>query len=137
MKKNIYLAAPRFSPKQIVIYNQVAENLRAIPGYELMPPHDSVMEDGCATNTFTYISHMFTHEIELLNKADIVYGIDWSLESDANTAWKLGYAYAQGIPVVIVRPQEVKLSSLMVAGGNIAVVDEKLDYRTIDSADYK
>ena len=135
--KKIYLAAPRFSPKQIEIYNQVVENLRANPNHELLLPRDIVMEDDCATNTFTYIYHAFAHEIELINRADIVYGIDWGAESDANTAWKLGYAHARDIPVVIVRPQEVKLSSLMVAGGSIAAVNEKLEYQPIDSVNYK
>lgn len=137
MKKKIYLAAPWFSPKQAAIYNQVVENLRANPNYELMLPRDFVMEDGYAMDNFDWACHVFEHDTMLLDMADIVYGIDWGFESDAGTAWELGYAYAKGVPVVIVRPQEVKLASLMLMGGSIAAVDEKLEYQPMCSVEYK
>ena len=137
MKTKVYLAAPWFTEKQEEVYNKVVAELRKNKTYELLLPRDFVIEDGHDIPNPEWALMVFNHDKHLLDMADVVYAIDWGFNSDAGTAWEIGYACAKNKPVVVVRPREVKLASLMIAGGSIATVTEKLHYRAFGTTEYK
>lgn len=137
MKTKVYLAAPWFTEKQEAIYNRVVKQLRENKAFELLLPRDFVMEGGHALPNPEWALAVYSHDKYLLDKADVVYAIDWGFNSDAGTAWEIGYACAKNKPVIIVRPREVDLASLMIAGGSMATVDEDLHFRAFAAVEYK
>lgn len=136
-KTKVYLAAPWFTEKQEEIYNKVVRQLRRNPMFELLLPRDFVMEDGHAMPNDEWALAVYNHDKSLLDKADFVYAIDWGFNSDAGTAWEIGYACAKNKPVIIVRPREVDVASLMIAGGSLVTMDEELHFRAFASVEYK
>lgn len=136
-KTKVYLAAPWFSEKQEKIYNKVVRGLRATERFELLLPRDFVVEDGNNISNALWAQMVFEHDRNLIDHCDVLYAIDWGFESDAGTAWEVGYAHAKNIPIVIVRPREVKRASLMVGGCCMATVDETLHYMEFGKTEYK
>ena len=137
MKTKVYLAAPWFTEKQEEVYNKVVRQLRRNQMFELLLPRDFVMKDGPALPNDEWALAVYAHDKQLLDKADFVYAIDWGFNSDAGTAWEIGYACAKNKPVIIVRPREVDLASLMIAGGSLATLDEDLHFRAFAAVEYK
>lgn len=137
MKTKVYLAAPWFTKKQEEVYNKVVRQLRRNSAFELLLPRDFIMENGYDLSNAEWALLVYNHDKSLLDKADIVYAIDWGFNSDAGTAWEIGYACAKDKPVIVVRPREVDLASLMVAGGSMATVDEELHFRAFAAVEYK
>jgi nucleoside deoxyribosyltransferase len=137
MKTKVYLAAPWFTEKQEEIYNKVVRGLRTVERFELLLPRDFVVEDGNDISNALWAQMVFEHDRNLIDRCDVVYAIDWGFESDAGTAWEIGYAHAKNIPIVIVRPREVKRASLMVGGCCMATVDETLHYMEFGKTEYK
>ena len=61
-----------------------------------------------------------------IDKADVVVMLYYGVYSDSGTAWECGYAYAKGVPVVVVHADETADSNLMVHMGcvtNISLDD--------------
>lgn len=137
MKTKVYLAAPWFTEKQEEVYNQVVAELRKNEAFELLLPRDFVMENGYDISNAEWALAVYIHDKHLLDMANLVYAIDWGFNSDAGTAWEIGYACAKDKPVVIVRPREVELASLMIAGGSMATVNENLHFRAFGDTEYK
>lgn len=60
--------------------------------------------DSSAERSSDHTSEIFAENLAALAAADVVVAIiDGGADTDSGTAWEMGYAYAQGIPVIALR----------------------------------
>ncbi len=91
----VYLAAPLFSEAERTYNNLVVAILKE-HFFDVHLPQ----ECGDSSDHTTVI---FTENLAALSEADVVVAIIDGADADSGTAWEMGYAYAQGIPVIALR----------------------------------
>ena len=102
--KHVYLAGPFFNETEV-------KNIEYA---------ESVLEGR------QWARDIFEMDRSEIDKADVVVMLYYGVYSDSGTAWECGYAYAKGVPVVVVHADEQADSNLMVHMGcatNISLGD--------------
>ncbi len=96
----VYLAAPLFSDGECR-YNVFVRDQLVTAGYEVYLPQEqgevaqnrSLEDDRC----------IFHRHLQALDRAHVVIAICDGPDADSGTSWEAGYAFARGIPVIVLR----------------------------------
>lgn len=103
-KTKIYIAGPFFRPGERDRIEQVRKLFNEDPffdDYDTFYPMDHTIKDGDKMTNWDWAKAVFEMDIKALEQSDIVVAIYDKHYSDSGTAWELGYAYALGIPVIL------------------------------------
>ncbi len=108
--KHVYIAGPFFNETELKNVEYV-ESVLTERGFTYFSPvrHEVRSEVG----SVEWAHDIFQLDVENLDKADVVVLLYYGVYSDTGTAWECGYAYAKGIPVVVVHVDESADSNLM------------------------
>lgn len=96
----VYLAAPLFSDAERAYNRSVAALLRE-HFFSVHLPQEC--GDSSAERSADHTRNIFTENLAALTEADLVVAVIDGADADSGTAWEMGYAYAQGTPVVALR----------------------------------
>ncbi len=91
----IYLAGPLFTMAEYRFNTELCQELEG-QGYEVFLPQRDVKADSTPKEIFEADRHGVAD-------ADVVVAIMDGPDADSGTCWECGFAYAVGIPVVLVR----------------------------------
>jgi nucleoside 2-deoxyribosyltransferase len=96
----VYLAAPLFSEAERSYNARIAELLKKNL-FEVFLPQDA--GDDSAGREKNVQDRLFSANTKALEEADIVVAIIDGADADSGTAWEMGYAHAQGKPIMALR----------------------------------
>ena len=96
----VYLAAPLFSDAERA-YNRTVAALLREHFFSVHLPQEC--GDSSAERSADHTQNIFTENLAALTEADLVVAVIDGADADSGTAWEMGYAYAQGTPVVALR----------------------------------
>ncbi len=96
----VYLAAPLFTEAERK-YNELIRDLLATHCFEVYLPQEA--GDDSASRDYDAMEEIFTSHCQALKAADWVVAIVDGADADSGTAWEMGYAYANGKPVISLR----------------------------------
>ena len=103
----IYIAGPFFTDKERAFLKIVIESVKEIcPNEELFIPMEHFISDGENLSNNEWAEAVFKMKVEALNKCNRVVAAYLGLRSDTGTAWAIGYAYANNIPVSLILSPE-------------------------------
>lgn len=129
MSKRVYLASPFFDETEIEIMENVLRILRD-KGLEVFAPYEN-QNKHLEFASKEWRDATFKGDVDGIDTADIIVGINSKGNyDDVGTAWELGYAYAKGIPFLLVNVTGSTIN-LMVADslhGVIFSYDELVEY---------
>lgn len=91
----IYFAGPLFTTGERDFNAAVGARLRAA-GHEVFLPQDQELN---AYNP----SAIFRNDVDHVDWSTVVVGIMDGSDPDSGTAWEIGYAYARGLPIILLR----------------------------------
>jgi nucleoside 2-deoxyribosyltransferase len=91
----IYLAGPLFTTAERDFNAAFADRLRAA-GHDVWLPQDQELD---AYNP----DRIFRNDVDHIDWAEGVVGIMDGSDPDSGTAWEIGYAFAKGMPIVLLR----------------------------------
>jgi nucleoside 2-deoxyribosyltransferase len=120
----VYVASPFFNDTECEALSQVEQILRE-RGLTIFSPREHEVREGNVGSP-AWSKETFLNDVAGINWCDIVVMLYWGNYSDSGTAWECGYAYAKGVPVVVVHADEQADSNLMVHMGcatNISLGD--------------
>lgn len=132
----IYIAGPFFDEEELNIITE-AERILESRGLEFYSPrmHDDQEHEYQSPE---WSKATFALDRDAIDKRRIVLAIYHGNYSDTGTAWECGYAYAKGIPVIVVHAGDS--SNLMVhesATANINMEDLKTyDFQKLEEVRY-
>ncbi len=96
----IYLAAPLFSAGEQEYNRSLAQYLKNHFFTVYLPQEEDDTESARDTEN----QHaLFTKNLQALKRSDIIVAVIDGADADSGTAWEMGYAYAQGKPVIALR----------------------------------
>ena len=136
--KYIYLAGPFFNETEIKNIEYVEEILTKKGLTYFSPMRHSVSGE---VGSPEWAEKIFAMDEEEILKADAVVAVYYGNYSDSGTSWECGYAYAKGIPVILVHVDEKGNSNLMMHVGctsNVYLKDlESYDFENLPEYEYK
>ena len=91
----IYLAAPLFTTGERDFNAAVGARLREA-GHEVFLPHDQEHDAFDPARTFR-------RDVDHEHWSNVVVGIMDGPDPDRGSAWEIGYAYAKGTPIILLR----------------------------------
>jgi nucleoside 2-deoxyribosyltransferase len=91
----IYLAAPLFSTGERDFNDAVGARLREA-GHEVFLPQDEEHDAADPSRTFR-------RDVDHVDWSTVVVGIMDGPDPDSGSAWEIGYAYAKGTPIILLR----------------------------------
>lgn len=100
----IYLAGPFFKPGEKERIEKVRKLFKDDPffnDYDVFYPMDHTIPNGKNLSNWEWGEAVFKMDTDALEKADILVAIYDKHYSDSGTAWEIGYAYALGIPIIL------------------------------------
>lgn len=89
LKWNFYFAAPWFTKKAKIFYEEFQEYMKQFPNIKVYYPKD-YQENPIKS---------FERNIEEIKKANAI--LAWVDEKDCGTSWEIGYAYALNKPIYL------------------------------------
>ena len=133
-----YLAAPFFNQNERYIYSRVIDYLRNAEHLDLYVPMEHTVEDAWNLSNSAWAWEVFKEDVRALDKAEIVYVLNFGMYSDSGTAWEAGYAYAKGKPIVnILVNQKDNVYSLMMINSANRVVNVEFDCVALKEVEQK
>lgn len=96
----VYLAAPLFSESER-LYNKTIANLLRDNFFSVYLPQETGDDSGDRDQSEQ--KRMFLQHVAALEKIDFVVAIIDGADADSGTSWEMGYAHAQGKPVIALR----------------------------------
>lgn len=94
--RKIYLASPFFSEKELVVYKEVIELLRALKDTEVYVPMEHEIKNGTEIENYVWAERVFALDRKALCESDYVFVLNFGMYSDSGTAWEAGYAFGKG-----------------------------------------
>lgn len=91
----IYFAGPLFTTGERAFNAEVGARLRAA-GHEVFLPQEQEL------NAYDP-ARIFRNDVDHVDWSSVVIGIMDGPDPDSGTAWEIGYAYAKGTPVILLR----------------------------------
>ena len=91
----IYFAGPLFTTGERDFNTAVVARLRAA-GHEVFLPQDQEL------NAYDP-ARIFRNDVDHVDWSTVVIGIMDGSDPDSGTAWEIGYAYAKGTPIILLR----------------------------------
>ena len=99
--KKVYLASPFFNDKEIERMDKVRDILRG-KGLDVFVPNEHQNPE-FEFGSLEWREATFKSDVNGIDTADVVVAvISQGNYDDSGTAWEIGYAWAKGIPVVVV-----------------------------------
>lgn len=95
--KTIFIAGPLFSPAEQEFNLKIDSICRALGFKTFLAQRD----EGIATEN--NVREIFSEDLNNLKKADIIVANLDGIDVDSGTAWEIGFAYANKIPIIGVR----------------------------------
>jgi len=105
MKTRIYLASPFFNEKERKEKDKICQRLINL-GYEVIDPQNTGNVVSWELNNNDWANKVYNKDVAAIASADAVVAIDWGLYGDCGTAFEVGLASMQGLPVLIIAPDE-------------------------------
>jgi len=94
--KNVYLAAPLFSDAECDFNCKLRDELEGLGMSVFLPQeHSNDINDQRDARQ----AGIFSKNVTNINETDMVVAVLDGVDVDSGTAWEIGYAYAQGLPV--------------------------------------
>ena len=120
-----YLAAPVFNSHERYIYSRVIDYLRNAEHLDLYVPMEHTVEDAWNLSNSAWAWEVFKEDVRALDKAEIVYVLNFGMYSDSGTAWEAGYAYAKGKTVIniLVNPERDIYSLMMLNAAELIDIE--------------
>ena len=91
----IYFAGPLFTTGERDFNTALADRVRGA-GHDVWLPQDQEIN---AYNP----ANIFRNDVDHVDWAEAVVGIMDGSDPDSGTAWEIGYAYAKGMPIILLR----------------------------------
>jgi len=111
--KKVYLASPFFNETEVEIMENVLAILRE-KGLEVFAPYEN-QNKHLEFGSLAWREATFNSDVNGIDSADFMVAINCAGNyDDTGTAWEIGYAYAKGIPVIVVNTTG-KTINLMIA----------------------
>ena len=135
--KKIYLASPFFNDTELVRMVKVLSCLRN-KGHEVFSPYEN-QNKHLEFGSIEWRKATFEGDVNGIEEADVVVAIvSNGCYSDSGTTWEVGYAYAKGIPVVVVNLSNKELN-LMISDSLHAYISsiEELEEYNFDKMEKK
>lgn len=130
----IYLAGPFFNDNERELIEKVSKTLRN-RGYNVIVPMEHFIEDGEKMTNEEWARNVFEYDVSQIMDSSCVLAIYHGHYSDSGTAWELGFAFARGIPCIVVHVDSSNIASIMPVNGcyyNIAYSDiDKIDIKNL------
>lgn len=101
--------------------DRVVSKINLEAGFYL--PHHLKIENAWDMSLEDWARKVFEHDYDNLNSADLVVFISYGKENNSGSVWECGYAYAKGIPVVVVKMTD-DTESLMISNTARAIIRE-------------
>lgn len=128
--KKVYLASPFFNEKEIERMNNVKDILRE-KGLDVFVPLEHQHKE-LEFGSLEWRKATFGSDIQGIDNADVVVAvISQGNYDDSGTCWECGYAYAKGIPVVVVNLTGETIN-LMIADSLHALITNLDELREYD-----
>ena len=108
------------------VVNKIKQKLNA----NFYLPHQLKIENAWDMSLADWAKKVFDHDYYNLYLADLVIFISYGKENNAGSVWECGYAYAKGIPTVVVKMTD-DAESLMISNTAHAIIREE-DIDTYD-----
>jgi len=113
---------------------RVVGKIRKHLNAEFYLPHQLKIPNAWDMSLEDWAHKVFEHDIGALYSADLVIFISYGKENNSGSVWECGYAYAKGIPVVVVK-MTPDVESLMITSTAKAIVREdeldQYDFETL------
>ena len=110
--KKIYLASPFFNDTELLRMTKVLGCLRN-KGLEVFAPYEN-QNKHLEFGSVEWRKATFEGDVNGIEEADVVVAIvSNGCYSDSGTAWEVGYAYAKGIPVVVVNLSDKEINLMI------------------------
>ena len=87
-------------------------------------PHQLKIENAWDMSLGEWAKKVFDHDYYNLYFADLVIFIGYGKENNSGSVWECGYAYAKGIPVVVIKMTD-DTESLMISNTARAIIREE------------
>ena len=128
--KRIYIAGPFFNETEISNI-ETAEAVLARRGYEYFSPMRHTVDE--EPGSVAWARGIFEMDRENLDASDVIVMLYYGNYSDSGTAWECGYAYAKGIPVVLVHVDDADSNLMLHIGSTTNVRMEDLETYDFDA----
>ena len=128
----VYISSPLSTDEQKFRINEVAKYIRDC-GYEVFSPMEYVVPNAWDLDCITWSKKVQQHNLDGLNTSNVVVAIYDGLNSDTGSAFEIGYAYAKGIPVILLVTDVSIKQSLMITNAS-DIVGEFREYKTLWAA---
>jgi len=96
----VYLAAPLFSEAERSYNSALAAHLKK-NFFEVYLPQEAGDDSDTRKKSEQY--NLFRENLKVLEESDVVVAIIDGADADSGTSWEMGYAFAQGKPVIALR----------------------------------
>ena len=125
----VYLAGPFFNNEEIIYIEKLEKILRERE-YEVFSPREHTIPNGKDMPNERWGYEVFKMDVEAITECDVVLAVYHGMYSDTGTAWEIGYAYANNVPIVLLCTDKETEQSLMVvnAGRVLTDIDEIKTY---------
>lgn len=137
--KKVYLASPFFNDKEIGRLEAIKEILRA-KGLEVFVPNEHQFTE-LEFGSMEWREAVFKSDVAGIDNANFVFAIICNGNySDSGTAWEIGYAVANGKPVIVFNDTDKEIN-LMIADSLHALLTSyeevaEYDFNVMDSRPY-
>ena len=146
MSKLIYVAASfayedkaktEERKKQI---EEVVERIKKLLGNDFIwyLPHQFKVENAWDISLEEWSRKVYEHDIETLNKADLIIFISFGKENNAGAVWEIGYSVAKEKKIICIKMTDESESLMISNSVNTIIKKEEIEsYDWISLPDYK
>lgn len=99
--RKIYLASPFFNDRERAYVDVVASILRT-KGFDVFVPMEHQIDPDKKLLNVVWGKQVFKMDLNAILECDALVAIYYGMESDSGTAFEIGYAYSNAIPIVAI-----------------------------------
>lgn len=137
-KTQIYLSSPFFNDNELEYYQKALTILRNKNLNVYAPKENQISKDNMSKEEWA--KETFIKDANAIVDSKAVVMLYYGAYSDSGTSWECGYAYAVGIPVIVVHLHDSKSNCMINCGSysNIKGLEklEKYDFETMPRYSY-
>ena len=124
---NVYIAAPLSTDEQKFRINKVVKYIRSFEGTDVFVPMEYTVPNAWDMSCLDWGQKVYEHDLEGLEKADVVIAIYDGIVSDSGAAWEIGYARAKKKDIILLCTAVSGKQSLLITGSS-AIIREYNEY---------
>lgn len=133
--KKVYLAGPFFDDQQLTLIKQVEQSLADNPTVSsFFSPRLGAEDSASDVGSARWAKATFDEDIKEINQAQVVVAIlDYPHGNpDSGTAFEIGYAWRQGLPIVLLSTDEGVAVNIMLSQAATAFLTNPSDLANYD-----